>query len=398
MFMSAYIFFCKLIQTVINSPQPLPRCIFDTLTSGNGDANLDNDPHKTSVNGNAKPYHILHIIPNLETGGTEWNLFRLVTQAKALQFQHHIISIGIGGALVSQFSQAGIPVLQLGINPAFPNPLRLKLLWKELQSFKPDLIIGWLYHGNFLALLIAVLFHCKVIWNIRQCLPQGYKDKLITRFFLYICAWLSRIPKAIIYNSKISALQHEQIGYNINRTQIAPNSIAEDLFFPDPLAYAEIRKQWNLPPTTILVGMIARFHPVKGHKIFFQTAEIALTVYPNLHFVLVGKNITPDNKDLQQLATQYNIPCQQLHLLGEQTLSFVAQVTKALDIAVSCSLAEACSNVILEALACHVPCVVTDVGESRALVQNFAWVVPANDASVMANAWIQILEKKYARA
>lgn len=380
--MDAFTFFQQLFSNIIQQRgQPLPRCYMDRLAT-----NIS-----TTF---SRPYRVLHIIPNLETGGTEWNLYRICTNLNPHEFQQHVMTIGNPGALYPQFQDAGVYVVSLNIHPPLPHWHNLRSLLHELRTFQPDVVVGWLYHGNFLAFIISLWCQCSLIWNIRQCLPQGYQDKRGTRFLLRLNAWISRFPQAIVYNSTTSARQHEQLGYCSHHTQIVPNSTDSHVFFPDPTAYTRMRDWLKLTPQTRLVGMIARYHPVKGHELFFQAAAIALATFPDLHFVLVGKDVTFANPALQKLAKDYAIPEQQLHLLGEQPLPIVAQITQALDIATSCSLAEAQSNVILEALACQVPCIVTDVGESASLVQNPAWVVPVGNPHAMAQAWIQELIRK----
>jgi glycosyltransferase involved in cell wall biosynthesis len=65
-------------------------------------------------------------------------------------------------------------------------------------------------------------------------------------------------------------------------------------------------------------------------------------------------------------------------------------VYSALDIVASCSSSEGFSNVLGEAMACGVPCAVTDVGDSRAIVADLGEVVPAGDVAAMAAAWARL--------
>jgi glycosyltransferase involved in cell wall biosynthesis len=69
------------------------------------------------------------------------------------------------------------------------------------------------------------------------------------------------------------------------------------------------------------------------------------------------------------------------------------RIAASLDIsAVSSAYGEAFPLVVGEAMACGVPCVVTDIGDSRFLVGNTGRVVPPKDPQALADAWHKLIE------
>ena len=64
----------------------------------------------------------------------------------------------------------------------------------------------------------------------------------------------------------------------------------------------------------------------------------------------------------------------------------------ALDIATSASTGEAFPNAVAEAMACEIPCVATDVGDSRFIVGETGIVVAPKACGCLAQAWKELLE------
>ena len=70
----------------------------------------------------------------------------------------------------------------------------------------------------------------------------------------------------------------------------------------------------------------------------------------------------------------------------------IPRLTAALDIATSSSVGEAFSNAIGEAMACAVPCAVTDVGDSAWIVGDTGRVARPADAEALAKSWLDLIE------
>jgi glycosyltransferase involved in cell wall biosynthesis len=137
-----------------------------------------------------------------------------------------------------------------------------------------------------------------------------------------------------------------------------------------------------------LVGFIGRFHPDKDFRGFVRAAAILRRSIPQVGFVLCGTGAERSNPDLTNWISEAGISSA-VHLLGPRT--DVARVIAGLDLLVSTSVSEAFPNVVGEAMASGVPCVVTDVGDSALIVGNTGRIVEPSCPEEIAGACQQLL-------
>ncbi len=330
---------------------------------------------------------ILHIITSLDTGGAENILYRLVSGMDCRNFTNAVVCLGNQGKIGEKILKSGIQTNVLGIHPARPNPLALKKLYHLLDEFKPDIIQGWMYHGNLVAQLAARRARTPFVWNIRQSLPSLSEEKFVTSIMIRLGAFFSYAPSRIIYNAFTSALHHEAIGYRREKRLLIPNGFDTEAFSPSFQARESVRKELDIPIESFLIGLIARYHPVKDHKTFFKAWKIFNQKFPEVHFVLAGKGISIENQELDAFLRQ-NSKKNFIHLLGER--EDIPRITASLDIATCCSKAEALSNSIGEAMSCAVPCVATNVGDLSDLVSQTGLIIDKQDHEALAKAWEHI--------
>lgn len=337
------------------------------------------------------PKRILHIITGLGTGGAESMLLKLLLATDRRRLESRVISLAARGPMQTQFEAAGIPVLALGMPPSRPSGKGLaRLLFTTTRDpWRPDLIQGWMYHGNLAALVAGALLSAPVVWNIRHTLHAFHEEPRHTAFMIRLGAWLSGLPDAIVCNSPTSYRMHVALGYRDLPWTILPNGFELDRFRPDPEARIAVRAELGIPPQARVVGLVARYHPIKDHCTFLKAASQVAQIHPDVHFLLIGPGVDPGNSELNQLTKQLGLKDRTLFLGARNDLP---ALTSALDVAVSSSKSEAFSNALGEALACGVPCVATDVGESCAIVGGSGRLVPPGNPEAMASALNELLQ------
>ena len=331
---------------------------------------------------------ILHIITGLALGGAESTLAKLLARMDRSAFSSMVVCLKEQGGLVRQIEECGTPVHALDMRLGLRAPGGLRRLASLVRQFQPALLQGWLCHGN-LAVQIAASFASRtapVLWNIRSSLDGLGTEKAGTRVLTRALRRVSSRPRHIIYNSRLSASQHEQLGYDSRRTVVIPNGFDLALFRPRPECRAALRNELGLPEETPLIGLIARYHPVKDHANFLCAAAGLVASCSSAHFVLAGTGTR--GPELMKRISELGLR-ERVHALGER--QDIAEVTAGLDVATSCSVSEGFPNAIGEAMAAGVPCVATAVGDSPAVVGTAGRVIPRRDPSALCTAWREML-------
>jgi len=325
------------------------------------------------------PHSVAILVTGLGTGGAEMMLTQLCSQIDRRRFTPEVISLTPGGKHAHALQSLGVPVHTLGMEAGRPSVASLLKLRKIVRRMKPDLLVGWMYHGNLAATLASwIARRVPVIWNVRQSLYDLAKEKRGSAVVIKTLAKVSRSPVRIVYNSRVSARQHEAIGYRADRTMITANGFNTDAFRPDEAARQSVLSGLGLGDEAILVGRFGRNSPMKDYPTFFAAAALVHAECPVVHFLIAGTGT-------EMLPSGPNV-----HLLGER--QDLPKLTASLHVACSSSsFGEGFPNVIAEAMACEVPVVATDVGDTAWLLDGLGNVVPPSDPQALANALLEVI-------
>jgi glycosyltransferase involved in cell wall biosynthesis len=333
---------------------------------------------------------VTHLITDLDTGGAEVMLARLVDRRHSAAVDHTVISLTTIGSVGKQISSRGIPVYAVGVQPAHPNPATLWKLVRLLRTTRPNLLQTWLYHADLAGLIAGTLAGVPaIVWNVRcgELDARDYRRSL--QLLLKILAWCSNRPAVIVCNSHAGRAAHERLGYRPRRWEVIPNGLDLDIFRPSASARSRLRRDLGLSEATRVVGTLARYHPMKDHATFFRAAAIIAGRHTDVHFAAAGRSVA-GNPMLVELVDRYGLNGR-VTLLGEQAQP--ADFLSGCDVVVSSSsYGEGFPNVVAEAMACGVPCVVTDVGDAARIVGDMGIVVPPRDSERLARGVLHYLD------
>lgn len=335
-----------------------------------------------------KPVKVMFIVTGLSRGGAEVMLGTTLRALDRYAISPCVVSLKELGPIGAEIESLGIPVFALQIGTRRGIVSGLCRLLKLVGTERPQVLQGWLPHGNLVATIVGLLRRVKVVWGIRNsALPQG-SERVMTLWWVRVLSKLSRFADRVIYNSEAGRTYHESIGYDATKSQVIFNGFNVDRFRPSKVQRVRFRSMHKIETDVVVIGLVGRYHPLKDHATFLRAAGIIRQRYPQTVFLLVGRECTVENAALQTEITLNRLDGS-VRLLGE--LGEMDTVFPALDILVSSSISEGFPTAVGEAMSCAIPCVVTDVGDSAYLVGSTGGIVAAKNAEALAAACMQFL-------
>ena len=200
-----------------------------------------------------------------------------------------------------------------------------------------------------------------IVWGVRASNVDFARYDRMIGFMFRVAARLSRFADLMIANSDAGRMYHLDHGYAPRASITIPNGIDTGRFTPSPALRASTRSSWRASDDDTVIGLAARLEPMKGHEVFLQAAQRVLRTCAAARFVCVGAGGPGDQSRLRQLASALSI---EHRVSWEPEQARMWEIYPALDIGCSASVyGEGFSNAVGEAMACGVPCVVTDCGD-----------------------------------
>jgi glycosyltransferase involved in cell wall biosynthesis len=336
---------------------------------------------------------ILFLIRSLNIGGAERQLINL---AKNLHLQGKAVSVAVfygNGALEKELLEIHVPVFNLqkaGRWDVLPFGIRYVRL---ISHWKPDVIYGFLSTPNILTALLKLIFKkkIKIVWSVRASNVDLHRYDFLARASYLVECWLSKYADLIICNSAAGQDHAVKNGFPQSKTVVIHNGTDTERFKPNHEARTRIRKEWGINEHDKLIAIVARLDPMKDHPSFLLAASLLARERADVYFICIGDGSESYGLELKQQANKLGL---KEKLIWAGARSDMPAVFSALDICVSSSsFGEGFSNSIAEAMACGVPCVVTDVGDSGLIVGDLGEVVPPDSPIDLCSALVVMLTK-----
>jgi glycosyltransferase involved in cell wall biosynthesis len=339
-----------------------------------------------------KKKKVVFLIRDLNYGGAQR---QLVTLVKAIDRQIIDVSVVVfypDGALEKDLRENDINLICLEKRGRWHLLGFFIKLAKVMRQLKPDVLHGYLGEANIISIpLKLVIPSSNMIWGIRDSINNDNYSNYdwLVNFSYKVECFLARFANLIIINSQAGKKACIQNSFPADKIVVIPNGIDIQRFQVNRKIGSVIRQEWKIGNDKVLIGLVGRLDPMKDHPSFLKSAALLLKERQDLHFICIGTGSKSYAQELYQLTKQLGIDN---YVTWAGARADMCAVYNALDITVSASAyGEGFPNVIGEAMACGIPCVVTDVGDSAWIVGDIGIVVPPGNPEALAASCIKLI-------
>jgi glycosyltransferase involved in cell wall biosynthesis len=337
---------------------------------------------------------IAFLIRDLNYGGAQKQLVTLVKGINQQCFDVTVLYFYSGGPLEKDLKDSGIKLICLEKRERWDVFSFFLRVIRHIKYIQPDILHGYLNESNLLTIFLKPFFpSIRIIWGVRECDATSNLYGWLGRLLSQLECILSPLADQIIVNSYAGKDHYLSYGFPADTMAVIPNGIDTECFKPDQESRAKLRTGWGIPENTILIGLVGRLDPRKDHPTFLRAAALLHQEIQDIRFICVGgtKNRTQElyQQELYRLTEELGISEK---VIWTGARADMPAVNNALDMSISSSYSEGFPNVIGEAMACGVPCVVTDVGDSAWIVGDTNLIVSPKDPEALKHAIYSLIK------
>ena len=208
-----------------------------------------------------------------------------------------------------------------------------------------------MYHGNSFSFFLKFFFpKSKLFFNIRHSLPNYKFENIKNLISIYISKIFSKYTNCCVYNSLTSKQTHEHIGYGGN------SIILRNGFYFEKKN--RNKKPFFIKDESLIIGIVSRFHQIKGHEVFLQ----ALKKLKQKKFtvIFIGKG-TGSNK-FKEFVKSYNLNTKFIYI---DEVFYPKNYTASMDLIINASYSESMPNIIGESFSQEIFAIASDVGDTH---------------------------------
>ena len=188
-----------------------------------------------------------------------------------------------------------------------------------------------------------------------------------------------------------------KLGIPADKITLLGNGVDLDRFGPDPESREAVRTEWGFEADDVVFGVVGRLVAEKGFVELFEVVDRLAGSHPTVRWMVVGPD-DPDKPDALDRGLVRRAEAEGVRFLGGRT--DVERLYPAMDVFVLPSHREGFSRSGMEAAACGVPIITTDVRGCRQVVRDgrTGLLVPVRDAAALGRAVVELAEDPDRRA
>ena len=319
--------------------------------------------------------NILQILPELKSGGVERGTVDL---AKYLKKKGHVsVVVSAGGALVGELTSAGVTHYALPVHrkSIFSLIHCIRALCKIVRLENIDVI----HVRSRVPALIAFFVRGRTQVPFVSTCHGFYSKSPLSR----VMGW----GKIVIVASHIVGKRmRDDFGVRHQKIRLIPRGVDLEEF---KLRVPEAGEK----PKEIIIGLVGRLTPIKGHPVFLKAMARVVRVMPHIQIQIIGDAPKVQYKEELHTLTRNLGLSHAVKFMG--TRYDIPELLSKLSILVAPSVGEeAFGRVVIEAGACGVPVIATRMGGLVDILENEkdGLLVPPEDPRALAEAILRLLK------
>lgn len=321
---------------------------------------------------------VLHIIGGGEFGGAEQHLITLLRHINRQEFEIHVACL-FAKPLAPLVVKEGFAVHVFPMASKFDlKPINGMASLIKKEGF--DIVHTHGVRANLVGRLASKKAGVyRVVTTVHSVLAFDYKRR-IDRWVNKLCEKATRkITTSFVTVSKMLAVQLETEGIPTGKIVTIHNGLEIENYNPE-LNGQPVKDEFKIDAKTVLMGIVARLHPVKGHSYLLEATAQAVKKIPGLTLLIVGDG--PLRAGLETMTRSLGIEDK---VIFTGFRSDIPEIIAALDFLVLPSLSEGLSLTVMEGMAMKKPVLATAVGGTPEIITSGVdgFLVPPGDVPAL---------------
>lgn len=324
------------------------------------------------------------VIDQLDMGGAERQFVELAKNIDKNKFEVVIVVLSKNRVdLLKELTELNIDVIlidqwgKICISAFFG-------LFKLLKIEKPDILHTYLFTASLYGRIVAKLIGIPIVIVSERSTDIWKKSS-----YVWMDRLLAKVTDKILVNAetiKESLVKRERIPDK--KIQIIYNGLDLNKFDLARSERNQIRKNLGVLNGNLVIGILGRLSREKDHSTFLNAAKKIISTVPHVNFLIVGDGNLREKLEGISVTLGLN---KKVIFAGK--INNVSNILQAMDVLVSTSIYEGCSNAILEAMAAGLPVVATKVGGNTEIVRDgiTGILIPSQDPDELARAVLSLL-------
>jgi len=325
---------------------------------------------------------VMFLITGLAYGGAETQLVNLATSLKKRGWEVRVVSMLSPQTFTEELKEAGIPLSTLNMRRGVADPRAVFRLVKILREWRPDIVHSHMIHANLLARVTRLFYKIPVLISTAHSIDEGGRWREIAyRLTDSLADLTTNVSQAAVERYiRVGAAPKDKIIF-------VPNGIDTSRFKPDRDTGWRLRNELGIDNYFVWLA-VGRFEAAKDYPNMLQAFKMVVDKKQDTLLLLAGQGSLLE--ETRKLANELDLE-DKVRFLGVRR--DVPDLMNAADAYVMSSAWEGMPMVLLEAEACGLPVVATDVGGNSEVILNnkSGYIVPPGDSEALAAAMMKMM-------